>query len=122
MNGYRLEKRKADALANGVFLIGLGILFFTGYWWPGILLALYATLAIRQYFTGRLFDLIVTTVILLGLFIVSILNLRWELIMPFLFILGGLYIIFREYFYSDTNVESIDEKASFKDSDGKSDF
>lgn len=123
MIGYRLEKRKADALANGVFLICLGILFFTGYWWPGILLALYVTLAIRQFLTGRIFDLIITSFILLGLFIISVLKLRWELIMPLLFIFGGAYIIFREYFYSEEPTEPKNLDNSFKDSDnGKKDF
>ena len=32
-----------DQAAGGVFFIGLGILFITGFWWPGILLVLAAT-------------------------------------------------------------------------------
>lgn len=99
MKRYFIEKRKADALANGIFLFGLGILFYTGFWWPGILLALFANLAIRQYFTGRIFDLTITSIILLGLFALSLFRVSWDILMPLLFIFGGFYIIFKEYFY-----------------------
>lgn len=30
-------KERADAVTGGVWLIGLGVLFATGMWWPGIL-------------------------------------------------------------------------------------
>jgi hypothetical protein len=92
-----MSKRKADAISNGIFLIGLAILIYTGAWWPGILLVLWATLATREYLTGRIYDLVVTTIILVGLFIVTILNLNWTIIVPVLLVLGGIHIIFREY-------------------------
>lgn len=91
------SKRKADAVSNGVFLVGLGILVYSSAWWPGILLVLWATLATRQYLTGRIYDLAITSVLLLGLFIVTLLNLNWTVIVPVLLILGGIHIIFREY-------------------------
>jgi predicted membrane protein len=96
-----LPKRKSDAISNGVFLITLGILFFTNSWWPGILLALWAVLVVRQYFTGRYYDLIITSIILLGLFVINYFNIGWDILMPVLFVIGGIYIIFREYFFSD---------------------
>jgi hypothetical protein len=98
---YRVPKAKADAFANGVFLISLGILIFTGAWWPGILLAIWAMLAVRQFFTARLYDLIITSVILIGLFFISYFDIHWAILMPVLFVVGGLYLIFREYFFSD---------------------
>lgn len=92
-----ISKKKADAISNGVFLIGLGILIYTNAWWPGILLALWATLAVRQYLTNRIYDLAITTILLLGLFLVTFLNLNWSVLVPVLLILGGIHIIFREY-------------------------
>ena len=32
-----VDKKRSDQAAGGVFLIGLALLFMTGYWWPGIL-------------------------------------------------------------------------------------
>lgn len=94
---YTMSKKKADAISNGVFLISLGILVYSNAWWPGILLAIWATLAIRQYLTGRIYDLIITTILLIGLFVVTLLNLNWSVLVPVLLILGGIHIIFREY-------------------------
>lgn len=100
------SKRKANALSNGAFLIGLGILFYTNAWWPGILLAIWVSLAIRQYLTGRIYDLIISTFVLVGLFIITLFRLDWSLIMPVLFVIGGIYLIFREYFFAEeTNGE-----------------
>lgn len=92
-----MSKRKADAISNGIFLVGIGILVFTNYWWPGILVVLWATLALRQYLTHRYYDLAMTTLILLGLTAVAMLNLDWIVIVPVLLVLGGIHIIFREY-------------------------
>lgn len=101
-----VSKKKIDAISNGAFLISLGILFATDTWWPGILLAIWVTLALRQYLSGRSYDLFVSTLILIGLFLISILKLDWAILMPILFVIGGIYIIFREYFFSeDTNGE-----------------
>jgi len=92
-----MSKRKADAISNGLFLIGLGVLIYTGFWWPGILVVLWVTLGARQFFTGRIYDLIISTIILLGLTAVTLLNLNWTIIVPILLVLGGIHIIFREY-------------------------
>ena len=99
-----LPKRKADAISNGVFLITLGILFFAHSWWPGILLVLWATLGVRQYLTGRYYDFIITSIILLGLFTINYLNIGWAILMPILFVIGGIYIIFKEYFFADESM------------------
>jgi hypothetical protein len=103
---YKISKRQIDAISNGIFLIGLGILFYTRAWWPGILLVICAWLAFRQYFTGRLFDMSVTIAILAGFFIISYFHINWDILMPILFVLGGIYIILREYFYAEEHKET----------------
>jgi hypothetical protein len=95
------SKKKADAISNGVFLISLAFLFYFNFWWPGILLSLWAMLAIRQYLTARHYDFVITSVILLGLFTIYFFHLEWSMLMPALFFVGGIYIIFREYYFSE---------------------
>ncbi len=92
-----MSKKKADAISNGVFLVCLGILFFTNGWWPGILLALWITLSIRQLLTGRVYDCCISTILFVGLFLVAVFQLQWAVIVPVLLISGGLFFIFREY-------------------------
>lgn len=114
MSKLTLSKRKADAISNGIFLICLGILIYTGAWWPGILLALFATLGIRQYLTGRMYDLVVTTILLLGLYFIVFFNINWSILVPVLLVLGGIHLIFREYCvaegYEDEDVVEESEK------------
>lgn len=102
MSKFNLSRGKAEALSNGVFLIGLGLLFYTNFWWPGILLVIWAMLAVRQLLTDRKFDFIISSIILGGVFFISYFNLQWDMILPAAFVLGGVYVIFREYLYSDS--------------------
>lgn len=98
--------KKASAISNGIFLVSLGILLFTEFWWPGILLALWATIASRQYLSGRLYYALSSSVILLGLFIAALINFNFDILAPILLVIGGMIIIVREYFFpGDTNGE-----------------
>lgn len=96
---WKTTKRKAEAISSGVFLIALGIIFYLGTWWPGILIAIWAALATRQLLTDRVFDFVVSSVILIGAFCVFLYNISWSTLGPAFFILGGLYLILREYFF-----------------------
>lgn len=96
----KLSRSKADMIGNGVFLISLGGLFYTQWWWPGILLAIWASLAVRQALTKRHQDLLLTSILLASLFFVAFFKLSWDLLMPVLFVMAGCYLIFREYFSS----------------------
>lgn len=114
-----LSKNKTDAISNGAFLVILGMLIYANAWWPWILIGLWAWVAIRQFFSGRNYDLIISTVILLGLFIVSFFDIKWSILMPILFVIGGIYIIFREYFFAqDSNGEDVAEEIE-EDADTK---
>lgn len=106
-----ISRHKIETLSNAIFLIGLGILIWTGFLWPGILLLIWATLAFRQYFSGRMYDLTISSVLLLGILVLNVLNIRITAIGPVLLILGGLYIVFREFtFGKDSNGEEKSEE------------
>lgn len=89
-------KRKADTVSNGIFLILLGCLFYTGYWWPGILFALGLTFAIRQYLTGKLLDFFVTVIIVGILGIITLAGHIFSFFFPLLFVAIGIYLIAKE--------------------------
>ena len=114
-----LSKRKSDAIANGAFLISLGVLFFTNAWWPGILLALWVTLALRQYLTGRHLDLVITSLLLLGLFVVSMFNMDLKMMLSLFFVVGGVYIIWREYSFTSDDSQQKEAQHIKKASDQK---
>ena len=113
MNMPNLSKKKADAISNGVFLIALAVLFYTQAWWPGILAAIWITLATRQFLNGRVYDLFISTIILIGLFLFYYLNIDWSILIPVLFVIGGIYIISKEYYYAerdDSEIEKNEER------------
>lgn len=106
----KMSRRKADAISNGIFFILLGVLFYTNAWWPGILIAIGVTFALRQFLTGRTIDFFITVGILTFIVAVSFAGFAFSILMPLLFVLGGLYIIIREFFFPHGfNVESQDQ-------------
>lgn len=89
-------KRKADMISNGVFLILLGSLFYTGQWWPGILFAVGLTFALRQYLTGRRWDFFVTLVLMGILGVLTLAGKAFSFLFPILLIGAGLYLVMKE--------------------------
>lgn len=99
-------KRKADIISNGVFLILLGFLFYTGQWWPGILFALGITFAIRQYLTGRRFDFFLTVLVVGVLGVITLAGHIFSGFFPLLFIAAGLYLVAKETLFFRNTPES----------------
>jgi len=98
MSHQLMSRRKAQSLALALFLTGLAIITYTKYWWPGIALAIGVPLAVKQYLLDKKFDMIVTLVVFVGVFITVQFNIKWEIVLPVLFTLGGLYVFFKEFF------------------------
>lgn len=89
--------KKAHTLSFLVFLAGLAILTFTKAWWPGIMLVIGLPIALRQYLMGRKYDMIISLIVFIGVFITVQFSIQWEVLLPVLFTLGGIYIFFREF-------------------------
>ncbi|HET9657766.1 MAG TPA: hypothetical protein VFP72_20610 [Kineosporiaceae bacterium] len=45
--------RSSDSVRSGIFLLGLGTLLITGWWWPGVLLVIGAALTAERLVQGR---------------------------------------------------------------------
>ena len=93
-----MSKKKAHSLSFALFLIGIGIIFYFKYWWPGIMLAIGLPIALRQYLLGKRFDMVISLIVFLGVFITVQFKIKWDLLLPILFTLGGLYVFFKEFF------------------------
>ncbi|MFQ5729417.1 MAG: hypothetical protein ACE5GN_03555, partial [Waddliaceae bacterium] len=79
--------------------------------WPGIILAIWATIGSRQYLAGRIYQAVLTTFILLGIFFTALYKFNFEALAPVLLVVGGIFIIVREYSFSkDTNGEEKSEE------------
>ncbi len=47
------KQRKASGISGGIFLISLGVLIFTGWWWPGIMIAIGLSSGAELVFRGQ---------------------------------------------------------------------
>jgi hypothetical protein len=47
------KQRMAGAISGGIFLIGLGILLATGWWWPGIMVVIGLSSGAALIFRGK---------------------------------------------------------------------
>jgi len=84
------HSKQANAITGGVWLIGLGVLFATRFWFPGILILIAITSLVQGWSLGRRWD---------GLHVAfwMILIAVWAIFkfsMAFFFVALGLYVIF----------------------------
>lgn len=98
-----MRRNMIRAISAGILLIGLGTLFYTNFWWPGILIVLWGSISSREYLSKRYYDFFITSVILLGLFVMYYVKINWNIMLPVLFVIGGIYIVSREFFFSKTS-------------------
>lgn len=92
-----ISKKKAKAISFALFFVGLAIVSFLKAWWPGIMLVVGIPLALRQYLLGRHYDMGITLFVFVGVFVTVQFNISWEILLPVLFALGGIYVLFREF-------------------------
>jgi predicted membrane protein len=100
MSNHLVSKKRAKNLCVALFLIGLAIISYLHSFWPGIMLAIGLPLALRQYLLGRHYDMGVTLFVFVGVFVTVQFDIAWEVLLPVLFALGGIYILFREFLES----------------------
>lgn len=86
-----VTKERADQIAGGVFLVGLGLLFTSVIdFWPGILFVIGASNIARGMAEGRAWYNVSGGLWLIGLGLVFLLNFSW----PVLLILIGISMLF----------------------------
>lgn len=93
----KVSKRRASAISSGMLLILLAVNTMTGIWYPYIFITIGAPIFARQFLTGRIYDSCVTLCIFGGLFLVERFYIEWKTILPVIFILSALLILFREF-------------------------
>jgi hypothetical protein len=93
-----LSKKTAHLLSTIVFLSGLVLLSYLKYIWPALLLLIGICLALKQYLIGKHFDMGVSLFVFLGAYITVQFDIHWQIALPSLFALGGIYLFIREFF------------------------
>ncbi len=95
------KRRQSWKIGNGIFFVGLGLLFLTGWWWPGIMLVFAASVLGRALAAGKSWQeargaLLLAVIALLfslpGL-MGSLSGAFWRWL-PLIFVGIGLYMLF----------------------------
>jgi len=99
------RRKQASSVSGGIFLIGLGMLMITGWWWPGILVVVGLSGGAEQIFRGRTSSGIWTIVVLCGIALVFTLvqstDVTWGIIGPFILIALGVITLVRVFVLKD---------------------
>lgn len=94
-------KSTNDQTYAGVFLIGMALLFITGWWWPGMLFVLAAAAIVRAVRDGRRWTDDQGALVLLGLGVVftvldlfNVTEFNFGALWPVILIIIGGYLLF----------------------------
>jgi hypothetical protein len=102
MDTDKPKKRRASGISGGIFLISLGVLLFTGWWWPGIMFAIGLAGGAELLFQGKtargLGTLAFLCAIPIVIWIIQETKIPWSVIGP-LFLIGIGIIILVKTFY-----------------------
>lgn len=93
----KVSKKRAKALSTAIFFISIAVISFTARWWPDILLAIAISLSFRQLLLGRIYDAFLSLVIFVGAYIAVSFEVSFDIILPVIFLIAGLYILVREF-------------------------
>ena len=90
------KQRQASRGSFGIFLISLGILILTGWWWPGIMIALGLSGGAELIFRGRIAKGIGTLALFcaipIAVWVIQATDVPWALVGPMILI--GIGVIF----------------------------
>lgn len=93
----RTSSKKGKLLSLLLFGVGLMIVTYFKEWWPGIMLVMGVPLALYQFLQGRHYDTFISLFVFCGVFFTVQFDVAWEVVLPVLFVIGGIYIFFREF-------------------------
>ena len=99
------RKRQGDAISGGIFLISLGVLMYTGWWWPGIMIALGLSSGAGLIFRGRIWQGILSLAffcsIPIAIWIIQETDISWTLVGAWILIGIGAIILVRAFIFRE---------------------
>lgn len=105
MNSSQMDKGKrkqASAISGGIFMISLGVLMFTGWWWPGIMFAIGLSAGAELIFRGKTLQGIGTlaffSAIPIAIWIIQATEIPWSLVGPLVLIGIGVIILVKGFY------------------------
>ncbi|HSX04450.1 MAG TPA: hypothetical protein VLG76_06955 [Rhabdochlamydiaceae bacterium] len=117
----QVSKKRAKVFSFVLFLVGMAIITYFRQFWPGIMLVIGIPLALRQHLLGHQYDMWITLFVFIGVFVTVQFDISWQIFLPVLFTLGGIYIFFREFIENKTAPEEEEEESLNEEIEEESD-
>ncbi len=95
------RKHEADGISGGLFLIGLGVIFLTGWWWPGIMVAIGIAAVGSLVFRGKYAEAVGPALIFFGIPLIVESNVPWDLFWPMILIGLGVIVLVKNFYLRD---------------------
>lgn len=89
------KRMHTSSVSGGIFLIGLGVLVITGWWWPGILLVIGLASSAGLILRGKYISALVTFACFAAIPLFVSADIPWHIVGPFILIAMGAAAIFR---------------------------
>jgi len=104
------NRKRASSISGGIFLIGLGVLFLTDWWWPGILVVIGLSGGGELIFRGQIAKGLGTIAFFCGIpliwTIVQATDISWGIVGPFILIALGVIILVRVFLLKDDGYQT----------------
>jgi hypothetical protein len=96
------RQKRASKISGGIFLISLGILLYTGWWWPGIMFAIGLSGGAELVFRGKTLRGIGTLALFcaipMGIWIIQETDIPWSLVGPLVLIGFGVIVLVKSIY------------------------
>jgi hypothetical protein len=92
------RQRVGNGITGGLFLIGLGVIWFADWWWPGIMVVLGVAIGSGLAFRAKYTQALVVMVIFFGIPLLTEAKIPWNLFAPFVLIGIGVLILAKAFF------------------------
>jgi hypothetical protein len=89
------RRNRTPGVSGGVFLIGLGILVYTGWWWSGILLVIGLASSAELILRGKYVAALISFGFFAAIPLLVSADIPWRIMGPFILIVMGAAVIFR---------------------------
>ena len=98
----KTKKDRARGISGGIFLISLGVLLFTGWWWPGIMFAIGLAAGAELVFRGKTVRGVGTLAffcaIPIAVWIIQEVAIPWSLVGPVVLIGIGVIALVKAFY------------------------
>lgn len=82
-----------SSVSGGIFLIGLGILIYSGWWWPGILLVMGLASSAELILRGKYISALLTFAFFASIPFFVAADIPWNIVGPFVLITMGVAVL-----------------------------